>query len=80
MLSICITVKNRSRVRHKGFELTLLPNCLSSLSTALQGIDVCTWDRSFTRSDFVSKAETGLPPFVNAICTASVFNWDVSGS
>ena len=35
MLSICMTVKNRSRVEVDGRELLLLPNCIRSIAEAL---------------------------------------------
>ena len=35
MLSICITVKNRSRVAVDGRDLTLLPNCIRSIASSV---------------------------------------------
>jgi len=40
MISVCITVKNRSRLEVGGREILLLPNCLQSVAAAGQPDDV----------------------------------------
>ncbi|MGH7801483.1 MAG: glycosyltransferase family 2 protein [Thermodesulfobacteriota bacterium] len=41
MISICISVKNRSRVRVEGRELTLFPNCVKSIADSLNPVAEC---------------------------------------
>jgi glycosyltransferase involved in cell wall biosynthesis len=38
ILSVCVSLKNRSRVVHKGRDLALFPNCVRSLAEAAAGI------------------------------------------
>lgn len=38
VLSVCISLKNRSRIIHDGKELMLFPNCIKSLASAAQSI------------------------------------------
>ena len=38
VLSVCVSLKNRSRVVHDGKELMLFPNCIKSLAEAATGI------------------------------------------
>ncbi len=41
MISICVTVKNRSRVQIDGRELRLFPNCVESIVQATEGRSDC---------------------------------------
>jgi glycosyltransferase involved in cell wall biosynthesis len=38
ILSVCVSLKNRSRVVHEGRDLALFPNCVRSLADAVKGI------------------------------------------
>jgi glycosyltransferase involved in cell wall biosynthesis len=38
ILSVCVSLKNRSRVVHEGRDLALFPNCVRSLADAVAGI------------------------------------------
>jgi hypothetical protein len=40
MLSICVTVKNRSRILHDGQELKLFPECVASISCSAEGLGI----------------------------------------
>jgi glycosyltransferase involved in cell wall biosynthesis len=67
MLSICITVKNRSRVNAEGRELRLLPRCVESLAQSIpRGLDcelvVSDWrSDDWPLADWIEAAAQKLP-------------------
>lgn len=67
MLSICLTVKNRSRLQVNGHTLHLLPNCLKSVSSSVpKGMEcelvITDWKSDdWPLNEWLDHTVTGLP-------------------
>jgi glycosyltransferase involved in cell wall biosynthesis len=77
-LSICVTVKNRSRVRVEGRELKLFPNCVTSVVSSLPRelsceLVVADWQSDDWPLDDWLRAATGSMP-LNVITLTGEFS------
>ena len=69
MLSVCITVKNRSRIRHEGRELELFPACVASIRRCAEQLGlprmelvVADWDSDdWPLAEWIESASGPLP-------------------
>jgi len=77
MISICITVKNRSRVRVGDHELNLFPNCIRSIAETTENLPcelvVCDWGSSdWPLEEWIYKVGQKMP--VKVITAEGYFN------
>jgi glycosyltransferase involved in cell wall biosynthesis len=67
MISICIAIKNRSRIELEGRELRLFPRCVASIAEATSGLEPCElvvadWDSDdWPLADWLEEAAAPLP-------------------